>query len=174
MDTDLIEKSVIPFGMPLDAIHRRLRRAQQGKGVQHPGGLVVHPAGVRPAAIAAHADAAGKPPKPTSAWKACGTTQRGFSGHSVPQAMWDAAHALLTFSPRTRAIRTRCQTPSLLRGLIFGSFGRALSPTHARGRRGQRYRYYVSQSVLKGRRKPMTGGNAHSRSRCVHRTWLPL
>ena len=25
-----------------------------------------------------------------------------------------------------------------------------MSPTHARGRRGQQYRYYVSQSVLKG------------------------
>ncbi len=33
---------------------------------------------------------------------------------------------------------------------IFGSDGRAMSPTHARGRRGQQYRYYVSQSVLKG------------------------
>ncbi len=64
--------------------------------------------------------------------------------------MWDAAHALLTISPRPRANRTRCQTPSLLRGLIFGSDGRAMSPTHARGRRGQQYRYYVSQSVLKG------------------------
>ena len=52
--------------------------------------------------------------------------------------------------PETRANRTRCQTPSLLRGLIFGSDGRAMSPTHARGRRGQQYRYYVSQSVLKG------------------------
>ena len=53
-------------------------------------------------------------------------------------------------STGTRANRTRCQTPSLLRGLIFGSDGRAMSPTHARGRRGQQYRYYVSQSVLKG------------------------
>jgi hypothetical protein len=64
--------------------------------------------------------------------------------------MWEAAHALLNISPRTRANRTRCQTPSLLRALIFGSDGSAMSPTHTRGRRGQRYRYYVSQSVLKG------------------------
>jgi hypothetical protein len=53
-------------------------------------------------------------------------------------------------SPRLRANRTRSQTPALLRGLIFGSDGRAMSPTHTRGRRGQQYRYYVSQSVLKG------------------------
>jgi hypothetical protein len=64
--------------------------------------------------------------------------------------MWDAAHALLTISPRVRANRTRCQTPALLRGLIFGSNGCAMSPAHTRGRRGQQYRYHISQSVLKG------------------------
>jgi DNA invertase Pin-like site-specific DNA recombinase len=79
-----------------------------------------------------------------------GKSHPGEHAAIVPQAMWDAAHALLTISPRTRANRTRCQTPSLLRGLIFGSDGLAMSPTHARGRRGQQYRYYVSQSVLKG------------------------
>jgi hypothetical protein len=39
--------------------------------------------------------------------------------------------------------------PALLKGLIFGSDGRALSPTHTR-KRGRLYRYYVSQRVLKG------------------------
>jgi DNA invertase Pin-like site-specific DNA recombinase len=79
-----------------------------------------------------------------------GKSHPGEHAAILPQAMWDAAHALLAISPKTRANRTRCQTPSLLRGLIFGSDGRAMSPTHARGRRGQQYRYYVSQSVLKG------------------------
>jgi hypothetical protein len=79
-----------------------------------------------------------------------GKSHPGEHAANVPQAIWDAAHALLTVSPRVRANRTRCQTPSLLRGLIFGSDGRAMSPKHSRGRQGQRYRYYVSQSVLKG------------------------
>ena len=79
-----------------------------------------------------------------------GKSHPGEHAAIVPRPMWDAAHALLAISPKTRANRTRCQTPSLLRGLIFGSDGRAMSPTHARGRRGQQYRYYVSQSVLKG------------------------
>ena len=79
-----------------------------------------------------------------------GNSHPGKHAAIVPQAMWDAAHALLTVSPRVRANRTRCQTPALLRGLIFGSDGRAMSPTLSRGRQGQRYRYYVSQSVLKG------------------------
>ncbi len=37
----------------------------------------------------------------------------------------------------------------MLKGLIFGADGRALSPTHCR-RRGRLYRYYVAQRVLKG------------------------
>src|SRR4051812_11091879 len=41
------------------------------------------------------------------------------------------------------------QRPALLKGLIFGADGRALSPTHTR-RRGRLYRYYVAQRVLKG------------------------
>jgi hypothetical protein len=79
-----------------------------------------------------------------------GKSHPGEHAALVPQAMWDAAHGLLTESPRVRANRARSQTPALLRGPIFGSDGRAMSPTHTWGRRGQQYRYYVSQSVLKG------------------------
>jgi len=49
-----------------------------------------------------------------------------------------------------RVNRTRNTTAPLLRGLIFDSEGRAMSPSHSRGRGGQMYRYYVSQAVLKG------------------------
>jgi hypothetical protein len=59
------------------------------------------------------------------------------------------ARAVLRESPRARANRNRSHAPALLRGLIFGSDGRALSPTHTR-RRGRLYRYYVAQGVLKG------------------------
>ena len=46
------------------------------------------------------------------------------------------------------AARTRAQTPALLKGLLFGPTGAAMSPTHTR--KGNRlYRYYVSQAVLK-------------------------
>ena len=38
--------------------------------------------------------------------------------------------------------------PALLRGLIFGVDGRALSPTHC-VKKGRQYRYYVAQQVLK-------------------------
>jgi DNA invertase Pin-like site-specific DNA recombinase len=67
----------------------------------------------------------------------------------VPQELWDSVHAILQQSPRVRANQNRRQTPALLRGLIFGPDGRAMSPTHTR-RRGKLYTYYVAQSVLKG------------------------
>lgn len=56
---------------------------------------------------------------------------------------------MLQVSPRVRANQDRAQTPALLKGLIFGVDGRALSPTHAR-KNGRLYRYYVAQRVLKG------------------------
>jgi site-specific DNA recombinase len=67
----------------------------------------------------------------------------------IPQRLWDMVHAILSEAPRVRANRSRVQTPALLKGLVFGPTGRAMSPTHTR--RGQKlYRYYVSQAVIKG------------------------
>jgi DNA invertase Pin-like site-specific DNA recombinase len=66
----------------------------------------------------------------------------------VSKALWDKVRAALTESPRARAGRTRAQTPALLKGLIFGPTGRAMSPSHTR-KGGKLYRYYVSQSTLK-------------------------
>ena len=67
----------------------------------------------------------------------------------VSRALWDEVHAALQESPRVRANKHRNQSPALLKGLIFGVDGRALSPTHTR-RRGRLYCYYVAQRVLKG------------------------
>jgi hypothetical protein len=51
---------------------------------------------------------------------------------NVPRELWDRAHAALQVSPRARANRNRCQTPALLRGLIFGiDGGRCRRPTRA-------------------------------------------
>ena len=66
----------------------------------------------------------------------------------IDQATWDKVHRILVESPRKRAARTRASTPALLKGLIFGPTGCAMTPTHTR--RGDKlYRYYVSQAVLK-------------------------
>lgn len=66
----------------------------------------------------------------------------------VPQALWGRAHDALVESPRARAAKTRNQTPALLKGLIFGPSGAAMSPSHTR-KNGRLYRYYVSQDALK-------------------------
>jgi site-specific DNA recombinase len=66
----------------------------------------------------------------------------------VDRKLWDQAHAILRESPRKRAAKTRAQTPALLKGLLFGPDGTAMSPTHTR-KKGRLYRYYISQSVLK-------------------------
>jgi DNA invertase Pin-like site-specific DNA recombinase len=67
----------------------------------------------------------------------------------IPHALWDRVHAILSQSPRTRGHQSRSQNPALLRGLLFGSDGRAMSPSHTR-KKGKLYRYYVSQTVLQG------------------------
>jgi hypothetical protein len=78
-----------------------------------------------------------------------GTAYPGEHQPIVSQAVWDRVQAVLAKNPRIRAGISRAQTPALLKGLIFGSNGRAMSPTHTR--KGQRlYRYYVDQAVIKG------------------------
>ena len=67
----------------------------------------------------------------------------------VPRELWERVHAVLQVSPRVRARQNRQQAPALLKGLIFGVDGRAMSPTHSR-KNGRLYRYYVAQRVLKG------------------------
>ncbi len=77
-----------------------------------------------------------------------GNVYRGEHEAIVPRDLWDRAHAILQVSPRTRAAQNRQNAPALLKGLIFGIDGRAMSPTHA-VKNGRRYCYYVAQRVLK-------------------------
>ena len=60
----------------------------------------------------------------------------------VPLAIWDKVYTILKTNSRDRAAQTRRETPALLKGLIYGPDGAAMSPTHTR-RRGKLYRYYV-------------------------------
>jgi DNA invertase Pin-like site-specific DNA recombinase len=77
-----------------------------------------------------------------------GTAYPGEHQAIVSQSLWDKVHSILADSPRARAAKTRMQTPALLKGLIFGPTGRAMTPTHTR-KAGKLYRYYVSTDVLK-------------------------
>jgi site-specific DNA recombinase len=79
-----------------------------------------------------------------------GNSYPGEHNAIITQAQWDAVQAILKINPRIRINRSRNTTAPLLRGLIFDSDGNAMSPSHSRGRSGKRYRYYVSQALLKG------------------------
>ena len=46
-----------------------------------------------------------------------------------------------------RSASTWAQVPALLKGLIYGPNGRAMSPRHTR-RRGRIYRYYVTREAI--------------------------
>ncbi|MFO0161879.1 MAG: recombinase family protein, partial [Alphaproteobacteria bacterium] len=78
-----------------------------------------------------------------------GKSYPGEHAAIIPQALWNQVHEIMATNPHMRAGLARNRSPALLRGLIFGADGRALSPTHTR-KQGRLYRYYVSQSVLKG------------------------
>jgi hypothetical protein len=78
-----------------------------------------------------------------------GNVYRGEHEAIVPREQWERAHTILRISPRQRAAQNRQHAPALLKGLIYGVDGRALSPTHCR-KGGRIYRYYVAQRVLKG------------------------
>ncbi len=67
----------------------------------------------------------------------------------VPRALWDKVHGILKESPRARANVTRAQTPALLKGIVFGTDDRAMTPTHTR-KRGRLYRYYATAGLTKG------------------------
>lgn len=67
----------------------------------------------------------------------------------VGTALWDKVQAVLATNGRKRGCATRARTPALLKGLLYGPTGRAMSPTHTR-KAGKLYRYYTSQDVLKG------------------------
>ena len=63
--------------------------------------------------------------------------------------LWNSVHAILEMNGRVRGNTTRAKVPYLLRGIVFGNDGRALSPWHTTKKNGRRYRYYVPQRDAK-------------------------
>lgn len=63
----------------------------------------------------------------------------------IERALWDEAHALLEVNGRVRAgASRRGKVEFLLKGLLTGPDGRALSPWHTTKANGRTYRYYLS------------------------------
>jgi hypothetical protein len=66
----------------------------------------------------------------------------------IEQSLWDQVHALMSESPRKHSTRPRGRTPALLKGLIFGPTGAAMTPTHTR-KQGRLYRYYITPDAIR-------------------------
>ena len=70
----------------------------------------------------------------------------------VDEALWNEVQALLASNRVDRVPGTT--EPSLLAGILFDAQGERMTPTHAT-KRGTRYRYYVSRSLLAGKVKDL-------------------
>jgi site-specific DNA recombinase len=69
----------------------------------------------------------------------------------IDEDLWETVQAKLS-AQATKPGRGRAESGALLMGLIFDDRGNRMSPSHTT-RKGGRYRYYVSQAVLQGRKK---------------------
>jgi site-specific DNA recombinase len=65
----------------------------------------------------------------------------------VDKPLWDDVQAVLAANRVDRATGARASNPSLLTGMVFDETGERLTPTYA-VKKGTRYRYYVSTSLL--------------------------
>jgi hypothetical protein len=67
----------------------------------------------------------------------------------VDRKTWDDVQSILASNSHVRANATRATVPFLLKGIVFGNDGRALSPWHTTKKTGRRYRYYIPQRDAK-------------------------
>jgi DNA invertase Pin-like site-specific DNA recombinase len=75
----------------------------------------------------------------------------------VDRNLWDKVQAILAENRVDRATGADAKQPSLLAGLIFDESGERLTPSHA-AKKGTRYRYYVSKSLIVGIAKDKSTG----------------
>jgi len=69
----------------------------------------------------------------------------------IEKDLWETVQAKLS-APGNKQRRGRAESGALLMGLVFDDRGNRMSPSHTTRKAG-RYRYYVSQAVLQGRKK---------------------
>jgi hypothetical protein len=75
----------------------------------------------------------------------------------IEQPLWDEVQAVLAQNRVGRASGKHAKHPSLLAGLVFDASGERLTPTYAI-KKGTRYRYYVSSSLVRGTKGNRAGG----------------
>jgi site-specific DNA recombinase len=81
---------------------------------------------------------------------------RGEHDPIIDQPLWDAVQAQLASNAVQRNDGGKTRQPSLLAGILFDGDGNRMTPSHA-VKKGTRYRYYVSRSLIT---KDRTEGSA--------------
>jgi len=77
-----------------------------------------------------------------------GAAYPGLHDAIIDEQLWDQVQKILSENRVERTTRSKTTAPSPLAGLVYDASGERMSPTHA-NKKGTRYRYYVSQSLLK-------------------------
>ena len=85
---------------------------------------------------------------------------KGYPGEHetvVDEALWNTVQAILSENRVDRALGVAGREGSLLTGILLDAQGGRMSPTHA-NKKGTRYRYYISRSLLDGSAKAKAQG----------------
>jgi DNA invertase Pin-like site-specific DNA recombinase len=80
-----------------------------------------------------------------------GVAHPGEHDAILDEDLWETVQAKLS-AHVSKQRKGRAESGALLMGLIFDDRGNRMSPSHTT-RKGARYRYYVSQAVLQGKKK---------------------
>ena len=75
----------------------------------------------------------------------------------IDQPLWDAVQAQLACNAAQRNEGGKTRQPSLLAAMLFDRDGNRMTPSHAI-KKGTRYRYYVSGSLITKDRTENSGG----------------
>jgi hypothetical protein len=75
----------------------------------------------------------------------------------VDPDLWQLVQGNLAANRQERLLGVGAEAASLLAGLIVDAHGERMTPTHA-NKRGKRYRYYISTSLLEGSRRAEQSG----------------
>jgi hypothetical protein len=86
-----------------------------------------------------------------------GNTYPGEHPAIVDKPLWDEVQAVLAANRVERTTGARASHPSLLTSIVFDESGERLTPTYA-VKKGTRYRYYVSTSLLTGAGRNRSSG----------------
>ena len=86
-----------------------------------------------------------------------GSSYLGEHPAIIDQPLWDEVQSALAKNRVERATGLRAKYPSLLAGMVFNETGERLTPTYA-VKKGTRYRYYVSTSLITGAERNRSAG----------------